>query len=77
MDHQISMIMNTFRFTVDEVKRLSLNQYKAYLHHAANLISAYRQGEVETAYKETKDEKLRARLKQLKAEAEAREQHGN
>jgi len=77
MDHAFSVIMNMFGFTVDEIKKLSINQYSAYVHHAVNLMAGYRQGEMEFAYKNTKDTKLKNRLQQLKAEAEARKQDGN
>ena len=72
MDYGIAFIQNMFGMSVEAVKQLSINQYKTYLQHSINLIAMYRQGEVEMAYKNTKDDKLRARLKQLSAEAEAR-----
>jgi hypothetical protein len=65
-----------FNMTLAEVKQLALNQYQVYLTLAINLLSAYRQGEVDMAYKNTKENKLRDRLKQLRAEAEARENSG-
>ena len=72
MDHGFAMIMNMFGLTINQIKKLSVNQFSAYLHHATNLLAGYRQGEMEFAYKSTKEDALRKRLNELKADAERR-----
>ena len=73
MDYGIAIIMSKFnQFTVEDIKKLSINQYKAWLNHAANLLSGTLMNKIELSYKDTRDSSLRTKLQQLQSEAEAR-----